>query len=125
MASNGRIGCCLRALFGTGPAKANISAELIPLGRALYMFAESVQSSWLLDSKQIETQLRAMRYHEASVLVYGRAPWRILPTAVQARLAKRRLKPSSIELLGEIFRDVPKAYCENVSRRSTEPSRAA
>ena len=77
-------------------------AELIPLGRALYAFAESVQSSWLLDSKQIETQLRAARYHEASVaLVYGRAPWRILPTAVQARLAKKRLKPDLIELLAD------------------------
>lgn len=101
-------------------------AELIPLGRALYAFAESVHSIWLLDSKQIETQLRAARYHEASVaLVYGRPPWRILPTAVQARLAKRRLKPDAIELLAEIFSEVPKAYGENVRRGPAEPSRAA
>ena len=37
-------------------------AELIPLGRALYAFAESVQSIWLLDSKQIETQLNQRNY---------------------------------------------------------------
>jgi hypothetical protein len=99
-------------------------AELIPLGRAFYALAESVQSSWLLLTKQLDTRLRAARYHAAGVaLVYGRAPWRILPTAVQARLAKRRLNPASVELLADIFSELPKSLKPN--GRSDVPSRAA
>jgi len=101
-------------------------SELIPLGRALYALAESVQSSWLLFTKQIDTQLRAVRYHAAGVaLVYGRAPWRILPPAVQARLAKRRMNSASVELLAEIFSELPKSLGRNSARRSDVPSRAA
>jgi len=100
-------------------------SELIPLGRALYALAESVQSSWLF-TKQIDTQLRAVRYYAAGVaLVYGRAPWRILPTAVQARLAKRRMHSASLELLADIFSDLPKSLGRNPARRSDVPSRAA
>jgi hypothetical protein len=96
--------------------------ELIPLGRALLAFAESVQSNWRWNSKQVETQLRAVRFHHASVVsTYGLAPWRILPAAVVAHLEKR-LSPSSAELLAGIFGDIPKAVGEKARRN---PSRAA
>ena len=101
-------------------------SELIPLGRALYALAESVQGSWLLHSKQIDTQLMAARYHAAGVaLVYGRAPWRILPAAVSARLSKRRMSPASFELLADIFSELPESLVQNQSRGSALPSRAA
>jgi len=99
--------------------------ELIPLGRALCAFAESVQRHWLWNAKHIEAQLRAIRYHQGSVvLLYGRAPWRILPAGVQASLAKRRLTANSIDLLAEIFSDVPKPLAET-ARRPAAPSQAA
>jgi hypothetical protein len=94
-------------------------AELIPLGRALLGFAESLQSNWRWNSRQIETQLRAVRYHEASlVAAYGLVPWKVIPAEVRASLAKRQLKPSSVALITEIFSDVPKAY-------AAEPLQAA
>jgi hypothetical protein len=101
-------------------------AELIPLGRALFGFAESVQSNWRWNSRQIETQLRAVLYHEASLVsAYGRVPWRIVPIPVQASLAKRRLKPGSMALLAEIFNDVPKIFGESARRGPSEPPQAA
>jgi hypothetical protein len=101
-------------------------AELIPLGRALYAFAGSVQNTWLWNSNQFETQLKAIRYHQGSVLLdYGRAPWRILPAAVQAKLARSRLKQPSLELLAGIFSDVPNAFHLMERRGRTEPSQAA
>jgi hypothetical protein len=101
-------------------------AELIPIGRALYGFAESVQSNWRWNSRQIETQLRAVRYHESALVpAYGRIPWRIVPAAVQAHLAKRHLKASSMELLGEIFSEVPKTWGESARHGPSEPPQAA
>jgi len=98
-------------------------AELIPLGRALYALAESVHGSWLLLAKELDTRLRAARYHAAGVaLVYGRAPWRIFPTAVQARLSKKRLNPASLELLADIFSELPPSLTPH---RSDVPYRAA
>ncbi len=100
-------------------------AELIPLGRALFALAGSIQSLWQVDPKQIETQLRAARYYEGAVAsVYGRAPWRILPAAVQSRLAKR-LPPGTSELLAQIFSEVPNVLGENARRGTAQPSRAA
>jgi len=100
--------------------------ELIPLGRALLAFAESVQSNWRWNSKQVETQLRAVRYHQSSVVpAYGLAPWRILPAAVVTSLEKRRLAPASAELLSGIFGDIPKAVGERVRRGPSEPPQAA
>jgi hypothetical protein len=102
--------------------------DLIPLGRALYALAESVVGSWLSNAGQIETQLRAVRYHlTAADLVYGRPPWRILPAPVQANLIKRRLRPASIELLVEIFDALPPAFTAAMPRgeHSSHPSQAA
>ncbi len=99
-------------------------AELIPLGRALYGLAESVRNRWLANGKQIETHLRAVRYHEAAAAeVYGRPPWRILPSATQANLTKMRLNPASSELVIELFDEAPKAFSE-MARRG-HPSQAA
>jgi hypothetical protein len=96
--------------------------ELIPLGRALSAFAESVASNWRWNSKQVETRLRAVRYHQTSLLpVYGRAPWRVLPPTVQANLAKRALTAGTAELVGEIFSEVP----EGVARNGAAPHQAA
>jgi hypothetical protein len=101
-------------------------AELIPLAGALYALAESVQSKWRWNAKQIETKLRAVRYYQGGVVaIYGRAPWRILPAAVQSNLAARRLEPSSLELLSEIFADVAVASGETLRRGSAQPSHAA
>jgi len=101
-------------------------AELIPLGRALFGFAECVQSNWRWNSKQIETQLRAVRYHESALMpAYGRVPWRIVPMPVQASLAKRHLKPGSMDLLAEIFNEVPRIFGSSTKRRPSEPPQAA
>ncbi len=102
--------------------------DLVPLGRALYALAESVSISWLSNSGQIETQLRAVRYHQtAAEVVYGRPPWRILPAPVQASLIKRRLRPASIELIVEIFDELPPAFTTTKPQgeHSSHPSQAA
>jgi hypothetical protein len=102
--------------------------DLIPLGRALYALAESVPGIWLSNSGQIETQLRAVRYHQtAAEPVYGRPPWRILPASVQANLMKRRLSPASIELLVEVFDELPPTFTATMPRgeHSSHPSQAA
>jgi hypothetical protein len=97
--------------------------ELIPLGRSLYGLAESVGSSWLSQGKQIETQLRAVRYHLAATEeVYGRPPWRILPTAVQANLAKMRLNSASSELLRDAFSELPKAFSSRFGTATPRPT---
>jgi hypothetical protein len=97
--------------------------ELIPLGRSLYGLAQSVGSSWLSQGRQIETQLRAVRYHlTATEAVYGRPPWRILPAAVQANLAKMRLNSASSELLMNAFSELPKAFSSRFGTRHAQPT---
>ncbi len=109
-------------------------SDLIPLGRAILALTESVMSRRARKSDTIETQLRAIRYLEAQVSsVYGRVPWRILPTTDRAIFLKSRSHPGLLELLNQTFDELPGALSEATSQsrpadesaRSTSPPHAA
>ena len=81
--------------------------EMIPIGRAIYGLGEAVMN-WLPKREDIETQLRAIRYLESEGSpLYGRAPWRVLPPDVQKALLKKRPDAQMLQLLNEVFEELP------------------
>ncbi len=105
-------------------------SELIPLGRAVYGLAESMKDGRLLTRETIETQLRGIRYLQSEVsLQYGRVPWRILPARIQGGFLKRRSEPALMELLNQVFDELPEEFRQSPSSGqaagSTLPSQAA
>jgi hypothetical protein len=109
-------------------------SEFVPLGRAIFEFAESVKSGTWRKRDTIEIKLNAIRYLQSEIsLVYGRVPWRILPARVRATVLKRSLAPALLELLNEVFEGFPEALAEGTSQRhpvsretrAVPPSRAA
>ena len=109
-------------------------SELIPLGRALYGFAESAEHGRLRQREMIETQLKSIRYLEAELVpVYGRAPWGILPASVQRPLLRSHPDAGLLELLNTAFDEVPQVLAQGIRKgpesgnpaRPTSPSRAA
>jgi hypothetical protein len=88
-------------------------SDLIPLGRAIYGFADTVKRRQAPNRETLETQLRAIRYQQAELSkLYGRVPWRILPTAVRGTFLKRRPDPALLELLNQVFDEFPEAPSE-------------
>lgn len=109
-------------------------SELVPLGRAIYGFAESVAQGRLRQPETVETQLRSIRYLEAEVSpVYGRVPWGVLPSSIQRALFKSRHEAGVLELLDQAFDEVPRVLVETArkgpqsgeSTPSTFPRQAA
>ena len=99
-------------------------SDLIPLGRALFGLAESVKGR--LKRETIETRLRAIRYLQAEVsLVYGRVPWRILPSPVQAAFLKRQPDAALLELLNEVFDELPEVLAGAVHQNAVSGSAAS
>ena len=100
-------------------------SDLIPLGRAIFGLAESMKNRRMPKRETIETHLKAIRYLQADVsLVYGRVPWRILPALVQATLLKRRPDPALVELLDQVFDELPEAL-STAQCQSPAPGQAA
>lgn len=98
-------------------------ADFVPLGRALFEFAEALRSRRLPNRETLETQLRAIRYLEAEVcLEYGRVPWRILPSAARGAFLKRRLDGALVELLNQVFDGLPDGLRQPAGQ---SPSQAA
>jgi hypothetical protein len=94
-------------------------SDFIPLGRALVGLVEAMQRRPKREA--IETQLRAVRYHDAELAeVYGRVPWRVLPETVRSGFLKRRKDTGLMELLNQAFEAVPEPLAE-----AAPPSRAA
>jgi hypothetical protein len=88
--------------------------DLIPLGRAIMVFAQSLMSWRPQTCEAIESQLRALRDLQSPVVpVYGRVPWRILPGPARARLLKVRRCPSVLELLNEVVEGLPDALVQS------------
>ena len=88
-------------------------SDLIPLGRAVFRLAESMKNRRPPKRETLETHLKAIRYLQAEVsLLYGRVPWRILPAPVQGTLLKRRPDPALLELLNQVFDELPEALRE-------------
>lgn len=84
------------------------NSDLIPLGRALTRFAQTLMSWQPQSGKAIEAQLLRLRYLQGPVLpVYGGIPWRILPGRAQAKLLKVRRYPAVAELLSEVLEGMP------------------
>ena len=89
-------------------------ADLIPLGRAILAFAQSLISWRPQTCEAIESQLRGLRDLQIPVIpVYGRVPWRILPGSARARLLKVRRCPSVLELLNEVVEGLPDALVQS------------
>ena len=83
-------------------------SELIPLGRAVFGFAESVKHGRLRQQETIETQLKGIRYLETETApAYGRVPWRILPPPVRDAILKARPAAPLAELCRQAFDGVP------------------
>jgi hypothetical protein len=93
--------------------------DFIPLGRALLGLAAAMH--WPPKREAIETQLRAIRYHDAELAaIYGRVPWRVLPETVRTGFLKRRKDAALMELLNQAFEALPEPLAE-----APQPSRAA
>jgi hypothetical protein len=89
-------------------------ADLIPLGRGVMVFAQSLMSWRPQTCEAIESQLRALRDLQSPVLpAYGRIPWRILPRQARARLLKIRRCPAVLELLNEVVEGLPDALVQS------------
>jgi hypothetical protein len=102
-------------------------SEMIPLGRALFGFAEAVANRWLPNREAIEAQLRAIRYLEAeNSQRYGRVPWKILPATVQSAFVRKRPDSAMMELVEGAFVELPPALGRNPAQAGpTSPSQAA
>jgi hypothetical protein len=84
------------------------NSDLIPLGRALMRFAQSLLSWRPQTGEAIEAYLLGLRYLQGPVLpVYGGIPWRILPRPAGARLIKFRRYPAIAQLLNEVLEGRP------------------
>jgi hypothetical protein len=108
-------------------------SDLIPLGRAIFALAESVKHRRLPKRETIATHLRAICYFQAEIsLSHGRVPWRILPASLREAFLGRRLDPALLDLLKEVFNQLPQALSGAISQSpasrqsdSTSPSQAA
>ncbi len=84
------------------------NSDLIPLGRALMRFAQSLMSWRPQTGEAIEAHLLGLRYLQGPILpVYGGIPWRILPSPAGARLLKFRRYPAIAQLLNEVLEGRP------------------
>ena len=82
--------------------------DFIPLGRALFGLVEAMSRRPKRDA--IETQLRAVRFHESELSAfYGRVPWRVLPESTREGFLKRRRETALVDLLNESFEALPEA----------------
>jgi hypothetical protein len=95
-------------------------SDLIPLGRAIMRFAQSLLS-WRVETREaMEKHLRALRYLESPVLPeYGRIPWRILPGRARARLLRIRRYPAIVELLNEVLEGLPEVLAQSPGRNGS------
>jgi hypothetical protein len=110
----------------TAPIEQMRHSDLIPLGRAIFALAETVKFHWPPNRELMETQLRAIRYFQTEIsLMHGRVPWRILPASIRETLKKRHLDPALLELLNQVFDELPATFHEPVRDGSTSPYRAA
>jgi len=83
-------------------------SELIPLGRALMRFTQSLLGWRPQRGEALETHLRALRYLQGPVLtVYGGIPWRILPRPARAKLLKICRDPAIVALMSEVLEGMP------------------
>lgn len=79
-------------------------SQFVPLGRAVFALSETLRSAHVPSPETLETQLKAIRYHEAEIIPeYGLIPWRILPQAVRTGISRRCSLPPLAGLLVEVF----------------------
>ena len=101
-------------------------SEMVPVGRALFGFAEAVGNRWLTNRERVRAQLRAIRYQESEVSeIYGRVPWRILPATVQSAFVKKRPEAEMLGLVNAAFAELPAALQIPNQTGPTTPSQAA
>lgn len=98
--------------------------DFVPLGRAIFMLAESLRHFRLRRSETLETQFRGIRFLQAQVSpTYGRVPWRILPSQVRAVLMRKRTDPALRDIVNQVFEPLPERVVTTAGNAS--PSQAA
>ena len=84
--------------------------DLLPLAHALERLVDCLLRLWPPSRRDLERSLMSVRYlHGAVASVYGRIPWRVLPTPARTALLKRRGDAALTDLFSGTFDGAPAA----------------